>query len=327
MVLEMTYLDGPDLPLRVPRIFPWTHPLWRCSIYGDFKAVQRLFADRIASPHDIDPAGRNAMVHVSEHRSTELAVFLFDRGAGISHPDSLGLGGTARERFLKRSFGGMCSENDGIIRRILKGYDSFDKLGLPTLHKIVLRSDIRELQVVLDATTDTLNSPDSFGRTFNKWSRDSAVHLAAHCDRPDILKVLLVFGANYIVLECYCRNLAHYPVKAGSTGLLRIMTAALMTGLDTELKDHEGKTSGKHIESRNVMNDREVGVNEAWEEFIASLTPPQVKRKLSETATVGRADLDLGEYEQCERRWKIPGAYPTTAQSTPLDSGQSPTWF
>ena len=35
------------------------------------------------------------------------------------------------------------------------------------------------------------------------------------------------------------------------------------------------------------MTDRELGVYEAWEVFLASLTPAQVKRKLSESATVG----------------------------------------
>ena len=439
MVLEMTYLDGPELLLRVPRILPWTHLLWRYSIYGDLKAVQRMFADRIASPHDIDPAGRNALVHASKHRSTELAVFLLDQGADVSQPDSLG--GTASERFLQRSFGRMYSDNDAIIRRILKGDDSFDEFGFTTLHKIVLGFDIRELQVVLDATTDTLNSPDSLGRTclfwavfcdntkhvrlllsygadpnvrdlrgfspldfvrgptvcqlllthgakmninprnyhrsslhehvlengcpdvidvfaaagfdidirdiddetpllnaihrgqtavvkrllelganvngVNKSSSDSAIHFAAHCDRPDILKMLLAHGADYTVLECYGRNLAHCAAKTGSTELLKVMTAAQMKGLDTELKDHEGKTAGEYIESRIVMTDREVGVHEAWEEFIASLTPPQLETKVSETATVGRADLGLGEYEQCERRWKIPGAFPTVRHLTP----------
>ena len=81
MTVEMTYLDGPGFLLRVPRILPWTHLLWRYSIYGDLKAVQKMFADRVASPHDIDPAGRNALVHASKHRSTELAMFLLDQGA------------------------------------------------------------------------------------------------------------------------------------------------------------------------------------------------------------------------------------------------------
>ena len=167
VVLEMTYLDGPELLLRVPHILPWTHLLWRYSIYGDLKAVQRMFADRIASPHDIDTAGRNALVYASKHGSTELAVFLLDQDADISQPNSLG--DTASERFLKLSFGGLYSDDDAIIRRILKDDDAFDEFELMTLHKIVLGFDTRELQVVLDATTDTLNSLDSLSKTCLFW--------------------------------------------------------------------------------------------------------------------------------------------------------------
>ena len=446
MTVEMTYLDGPEFLIRVPRILPWTHLLWRYSIYGDLKAVQKMFADRVASPHDIDPAGRNALVHASKHRSTELAIFLLDQGADVSQPDSLG--GTASERFLQRSFGGMYSDNDAIIRRILKGDDSFDEFGLTTLHKIVLGFDIRELQVVLHATTDTLNVPDSFGTTclfwavfcdnvehvqlllsygadpnvrdlrgfspldfvrgpavcklllahdaqmninprnyhrssvhehvlengcpdvidvfasagfdidirdiddetpllnaihrgqttvvkrllelganvngVNKSSRDSAVHFAPHCDRPDILGMLLAHGADYTMLECYGRNLAHCAAKTGSTQFLKVMTAKKMKGLDTNLEDHEGKTPGEYMESRIVMTDREVGVHEAWDKFVKTLTPPQLRTKVTETATVRTTALDQEENEQCEKRWKVPGAFPTTTYSTPLVSEQSP---
>ena len=54
----------------------------------------------------------------------------------------------------------MYSDNDTIIGRILKGDDSFVDFGFTTLLKVVLGSDIRELQVVFDATADTLNIPD-----------------------------------------------------------------------------------------------------------------------------------------------------------------------
>ena len=446
MIVESTYLDGPELLLRVPRILPWTHLLWRYSIYGDLKAVQKMFADRVASPHDIDPAGRNALVHASKHRSPELAIFLLDQGADVSQADSLG--GTASERFLKRAFGGMYSDSDAIIRRILKGDDSFDDFGFTTLHKIVLGFDIRELQVVLDATTDTLNVADSLGRTclfwavfrdnvehvqsllfygadpnvrdlrgfsaldfvrgpdvcklllvhgaqmninprnyhrssvhehvlengcpdvidvfasagfdidirdiddetpllnaihrgqttvvkrllelganvngVNKSSRDSAIHFAAHCDRPDILEVLLAHGADYTVLECYGRNLAHCAAKTGSTQFLRVMIARKLKDLDINLKDHEGKTPGEYMESRIVMTDREVGVHEAWDEFVKSLDPPQLRAKETEDESARTTAFDLRENEQCETRWKIPGAFPNTTCSTPLDSGQSP---
>ena len=80
-----------------------------------------------------------------------------------------------------------------------------------------------------------------------------------------------------------------------------------MEGLDIKLEGPEGKTPGEYMESKIVMADGEVGVHEAWEEFVSSLTSPQLKTKVTESATVGTRGLDLGG-----KRWKIPGAFPTT---------------
>ena len=184
--LETTCLDGAELLSRVPRVLPWTHLLWRYSIYGDLKGVQRMFTDRVASPHDIDPAGRNALVHASKHKSTELAIFLLDQGADITQRDSLG--NPASERFLKRSFGKMYNDIDTIIRGILKGNDSFNESGFTILHKIVLSFDVRELQVVLDATIDIFNTPDSLGRPCLFW--------AGFCNNLQHVRLLLLYGAD-----------------------------------------------------------------------------------------------------------------------------------
>ena len=438
MILGMTRLDCPELLLRVPRVLPWTHLLWRYSNYGDLKGVQRMFTDREASPYDIDPVGRNALVYASMHRSTEMAMFLLDQGADVTQPDILG--SPASERLLKRSFGKMYSDNSTIIRRILKGDDCFDEFGFTTLHKIVLGFDFRELQVVLDATTDTLKTPDIQGRTClfwavfrdsfehvrillsydadpnikdlggrspldyvrgpavcqllldhgakmnvnsrcygrsslhehvlesgcpevidvfatagfdidiknnddetpllnaiyrgqttvtkrlielganingaNKSSRDSAIHFAAHGDRPDILKMLLEHGADYTALECYGRNLAHCAARTGSTEFLKVMTAAQMKDLNVDLKDQEGKTPGEYIESRIVITDREVGVHEAWEVFVSSLRSPQFDTRMEGTATVKIQTLKNPEkHELCEGRWRIPGAFPITTRT------------
>ena len=51
--------------------------------------------------------------------------------------------------------------------------------------------------------------------------------------------MFLAYGVDHTVLEfCGC-NLARCAAKTGSTEFLKVMTAAQMTGLDTELKDHE----------------------------------------------------------------------------------------
>ena len=74
-------LAGPEFLLRVPRVLPWTHLYWHYSICGDVKAIRRMFADKEVSPHDVDPAERNALLHVAKHESTELAIFLLEQGA------------------------------------------------------------------------------------------------------------------------------------------------------------------------------------------------------------------------------------------------------
>ena len=149
----------------------------------------------------------------------------------------------------------------------------------------------------------------------NKSSRDSAIHFAAHCDRPEILKILLEHGADYTVLECYGRNLAHCAAKIGSTEFVKVMTAAQMKDLDIELKDHIGKTPDEYIENRIVMTDREVGVHEAWGELISNLISLKSNAKVEQTMTVESESLDLEEHEQHEVRWGMPGAFPITAHT------------
>lgn len=433
MVLQTTYLDGPELLIRVPRVLPWNHLLWRYSICGDLMAIKRMFAGRVASPHDVDPAGRNALLHASKHESTELAVFLLDQGADDNQPDSLGR--APSERILKRSFGGMYSDRGTILRRILKGDDSFDEFGFTTLHKIVLGFVFKELQSVLDATVDTINSTDSLGRTalfwavfcdhvqhvrillsygadpnakdlrgytpldfvrgpvvcqillshgaemnvnpknyyrssihehvlengctdvidvfaaagfnidikdnddetpllnaihagqtpvarrlvelgadinaVNKSSRDSALHFAAHFDRPEILKLLLAQNVDYTALECNGRNLAHCAARTAGAEFVKIIAGARLTGLDLELRDREGKMPGEYMESRIVMTDCEVGVHEAWEHFIASLPTPPSNVCAKEAKKVEKEGLDSRAREECGDRWEMPGAFPT----------------
>ena len=80
------------------------------------------------------------------------------------------------------------------------------------------------------------------------------------------------------------------------------MTAAQMESLHVELEDHEGKTPGEYMESRIGKADREVGVHEAWDEFVSSLISPQLKTKVTEIAIVEITVVNVGEHEQYERK-------------------------
>ena len=111
--------------------------------------------------------------------------------------------------------------------------------------------------------------------------------------------MLLAHGADYTVLECYGHNLTHCAAKNRSTGYLKVMTAAQLEGLDIKLDGPEGKAPGEYMENKIVMADREVGVHAAWEEFVSSLTSPQLKTNVTESATVGTRGLNLVENEKC----------------------------
>ena len=144
-----------------------------------------MFADREASPHDVDPAGRNALLHAAKHESTELAIFLLEQGADESQPDELGR--APSERILKRSLGGLYNDHGAIMRLILKG-DNFDEFGFTTLHKIVFGFLTKDLWTVLEANPDTINSTDYLGRTPLFW--------AVLCDNVKHVSLLLAYGAN-----------------------------------------------------------------------------------------------------------------------------------
>lgn len=437
MILQTTYLDGPELILRVPRVLPWTHLLWRYSVCGDLIAIKRMYADRTASPYDVDPAGRNALLYASKQHSAKVAQFLLDQGTDGNQLDNIGR--SPNEQLLKRSFGGLYGDHgQDIIRRVLNGNgnDCFDEFGFTTLHKIVLGFELKDLRTVLDATTDTINTGDSIGRTALFWavirdnldhvrlllsygadpnakdvrgfapvdfvrgpevcelllskgaknninpknhdhssiheqaiengcaevislfekagfdidikdhdnetpllnavyaghtamakrlielganinnanisSRDSALHFAAAFDRPEILKLLLEQGADYSALDCNGRNLAHCAARAGSTELVKVMARANLKQLDLSLKDYEDKTPADYMSERIVLTDLEVGVHEAWEEFVTAFPRP-----VTYLSGDGSADelpinlLGLQAEDSKVGEFKVPGAFPS----------------
>ena len=51
--MNQSLAAGPEFLLRVPRVAPWAHMLWRYLANGDLQAIQRLYAERLASPYDI----------------------------------------------------------------------------------------------------------------------------------------------------------------------------------------------------------------------------------------------------------------------------------
>ena len=258
MVVQTTYLDGPELLLRVPHVLPWTHLLWKYSVRGDLLAIQRMYASRMASPFDVDPHGRNALIYASKQETANVVTFLLEQGTDSNQPDQFGK--PPSELLLRRSFGGMYGDQGAeIMRRLLNNQDPLEEFGFTTLHKIVLGIEFKDLQSVLEATTDTINVTDSVGRTALFW--------AVICDDIDRVRLLLSYGADVNVKDlrgcapidfvrgsAVCKSLLAYGAKNNITsrsspheqaieyGSVEVMSLFAAAGFDIDKKDNDNET-------------------------------------------------------------------------------------
>ncbi len=463
MVMQMTYIDGPEFLLRVPRVLPWTHLLWRYSVCGDLQALKRMYSNRTASPYDVDPSGRNALVYASRQENVDVAHFLLDAGTQGDQPDNMG--NSPSDSLLRRSFGGVYGESgNALVRRLLNEDDSKSEFGFKRLHKIVLGFLQQDMAALLDLTNnETIESTDSLGRTALFWavirdnvshvdlllshgaqanaqdvqgftpidfvrgaavctslvaagatinvnadncyhsslhehvletgcsevisifhsldsdidpldhddetpllnaiyagnvpavrrllelganpnqanysSNDSALHFAAHFDRPEILRLLLSYNADYNAVECNGRNLAHCAALKASTAFLEVLadSAFDLEGLDLGVRDWHGRTAGEYILEREVLSDCEVGVHEAWADFVGAVERLRVREEVlgpladcEQVAMPGREDdeggaesvedfsegdddedgFSAGGNRELEDSLKMPGAFP-----------------
>ncbi len=111
LVMQTTYMAGPEFVLRVPRVLPWTHLLWRYSVCGDLLAIRRMYSNKTASPFDVDPSGRNALLYASKQKNVQVAHFLLDQGTDSNQSDNLGR--PPSDNLLRRSFGGLYGHSGG----------------------------------------------------------------------------------------------------------------------------------------------------------------------------------------------------------------------
>lgn len=430
LIMQTTYMDGPEFVLRVPRVLPWTHLLWRYAVCGDLMAIKRMYTNRQASHLDVDPAGRNALLYASKQDNVEIAHFFLNQGMDGDQPDNLGR--APSDSLLRKAFGGVYGEpGKDLTRRLLNGDDSKNEFGFKQLHQIVLGFLRQDMKALLNQTTEIIESTDALGRTplfwavicdsepytnlllshgakvnardlqgytpldfvrgavvcrlllkagatmnvnpqnwdhsslhehviengcadvisvFHEWkfdidvkdhdgetpllnsiyagdtsvverlielgadvnkandsSKDSALHFAAHFDRSEILRMLLDKEADYTALECNGRNLAHCAAMKGSTAFVEVMKASRLDRLDLSLKDAHGKTAGDYMQAREVLSDGEVGVHEAWEDFVASL--PALPAYADVVDAQRPADLLTNTIKAVDD-FKVPGAFP-----------------
>ena len=72
IAMHYSYMAGPEFILRMPRVVPWSHLLWRYSINEDLSAIRRLYSEGLASPYDVDARGLNALMYVMRRDKPEI---------------------------------------------------------------------------------------------------------------------------------------------------------------------------------------------------------------------------------------------------------------
>ena len=185
---------GPEFLLRLPRMMPWSHMLWRYCLNGNLRAIQKMYADGLASPYDINLKGKNALGYACDLEDCEMAQFLLDQGAdaGLKSNER-----TPGEVLWDKAFAGSYG-TDGLalVRRMLRNQDEEVDLGLSTLHRVVLGFVFKDLRTVLEAAAmDLINSVDARGRTPLFW--------AVLRNQPESVKLFLEYGANPNIKDSY----------------------------------------------------------------------------------------------------------------------------
>jgi hypothetical protein len=63
--LSMTYMSGPQVSLRMPRVVGTNARVFHFAVQGDLIGMKNLFRDGLASPHDVGAGNGRTPLHVS----------------------------------------------------------------------------------------------------------------------------------------------------------------------------------------------------------------------------------------------------------------------
>ena len=146
----------------------------------------------------------------------------------------------------------------------------------------------------------------------NHSSNDAAIHLAVAFDNTEILPLLIDKGADYKARNNYGRNILHIAARIGGARTAAVLSDLRLVGVDTSLKDEEGKTFHDYLAEREILSDSEVGLHEDLALLLASITPtapPSMAPISSNSPASGSHDL-VCQHDPGFSHY-IPGAYPT----------------
>ena len=106
-------------------------------------------------------------------------------------------------------------------------------------------------------------------------SRFSSTHLAVIYGCCQVIPLLLAKGANYKATTTEGRDLAHLAAQNAYPETIKALAESNLEGLGVLQNDNEGKTPADYHAEREMFGDNEAGIQEAFEEFIKSVTPPR----------------------------------------------------
>lgn len=241
MTMRYAPLDGPHFSLRMPRITPWTHLLWNYAMVGNLVAIQKMFAERRASPYDVNIHGSSALIYAVSHNRPKIVRFLLDQGADPELPN--GVGRTAVDIYWEMSFAGHLIRHG--VREpgsLFEDSSYVQTRQLTIVHKIVLGIVCRDLKDELELSTADIDAKDGGGRTPLAWATMRVDESA--------VKTLLAFGADPNITDVYGCTPLHFVTSVGICKLL--LDAKIIVNTRNA---YYGRTA-LHTNNR----DREVGV-------------------------------------------------------------------
>lgn len=62
--LSLTYMNGPQVSLQMPRVVDDSAPIFTFAIQGDISGLKKLFRDGLASPYDVAASNGRTALHV-----------------------------------------------------------------------------------------------------------------------------------------------------------------------------------------------------------------------------------------------------------------------
>ena len=241
MTMRYAPLDGPHFSLRMPRVTPWTHLLWNYAMVGNLVAIQKMFAERRATPYDVNIHGSNALIYAVSHNRPKIVRFLLDQGADPELPNEVGR--TAVDIYWEKSFAGHPIRNGVRDPGSLfedSGYAQTRQLTM--VHKIVLGIVCRDLKDELELSTADIDAKDGAGRTPLAWATIRVDESA--------VKTLLAFGADPNITDIYGCTPLHFVTSVGVCKLL----------LDAKINVNTPNAYYGRTALHTNNRDREVGV-------------------------------------------------------------------